>query len=153
VSARTCLRCGQDVENEPGVGLVTVASGDDGGTYDVCPEAPEHDPGHAAAPADKPAPGTIGGTASVKIEIHLDADKRYDVRWASETVYREVRLVIVNAADGTAAEYGAKRTKAGVVAMNAQHRSLHWGELPKAVRDMAREALSLVLERGAVAGS
>jgi hypothetical protein len=34
-----CRRCHRGVEHIPGVGWVDVVSGDDGGTYDICPEA------------------------------------------------------------------------------------------------------------------
>lgn len=35
---KTCKHCGTVVERIPGVGWVDARSGDDGGTYDACPE-------------------------------------------------------------------------------------------------------------------
>lgn len=34
----TCVRCETAIEHEDGIGWVDVRSGDDGGTYDRCPE-------------------------------------------------------------------------------------------------------------------
>ena len=35
----TCAHCGTGIYREPDVGWVDATSGDDGGTYDVCPES------------------------------------------------------------------------------------------------------------------
>lgn len=34
----TCQHCGQEIEPLPLVGWVSTLSGDDGGTYDICPD-------------------------------------------------------------------------------------------------------------------
>jgi len=40
----TCKHCGAEIVREPGVGWVDAQSGDDGGTYDLCPRAIYHEP-------------------------------------------------------------------------------------------------------------
>ena len=35
-----CKHCGASLEREPNVGLVDARSGDEGGTYDFCPDNP-----------------------------------------------------------------------------------------------------------------
>lgn len=44
--SKHCLACGAQIEYEPGVGWVDVNSGDNGGTYDICPanNGNTHDP-------------------------------------------------------------------------------------------------------------
>lgn len=46
--ARThsCTACGATVARERGIGWVDVVSGDDGGTYDICPESDEMEGPH-----------------------------------------------------------------------------------------------------------
>lgn len=48
--ARTCSACGAPLESVDGVGIVDARSGDDGGTYDICParyvEATDTQRGH-----------------------------------------------------------------------------------------------------------
>jgi hypothetical protein len=40
MATHTCKHCGAEIEAMPGVGWVDTLSGDDGGTYDICPAAP-----------------------------------------------------------------------------------------------------------------
>lgn len=49
----TCQHCGSEIEQEGTVGWVDVTSGDDGGTYDICPDSPtrKHQPVEEAAVA------------------------------------------------------------------------------------------------------
>jgi hypothetical protein len=35
---RICQHCGEQIEHLDGVGWVETRSGDEGGTYDICPE-------------------------------------------------------------------------------------------------------------------
>lgn len=46
----TCTACDATVEYYPGTGWVDVVSGDDGGTYDICPENEEMEGRHKVAP-------------------------------------------------------------------------------------------------------
>jgi hypothetical protein len=55
---RTCRYCGADIESMgPDIGWVDTLSGDDGGTYDICPERydAESDTQGAHAPENEPA--------------------------------------------------------------------------------------------------
>lgn len=45
-----CRHCGTEIVQEPRVGWVDAVSGDEGGTYDRCPEGPGR---HEPDPADR----------------------------------------------------------------------------------------------------
>ena len=47
----TCVHCGTDIEVEGDIGWVDATSGDEGGTYDICPDSPtrKHEPEAADA--------------------------------------------------------------------------------------------------------
>jgi hypothetical protein len=54
VNVRVCRTCGAVLEDMGGTtGWVDVVSGDDGGTYDICPTNPELDGPHDPDPASE----------------------------------------------------------------------------------------------------
>lgn len=51
---RVCRHCGEQIEHLDGVGWVETRSGDEGGTYDICPE--RYDEATDTQGAHQPAP-------------------------------------------------------------------------------------------------
>jgi hypothetical protein len=60
----TCAHCGALLNREPGVGLVDTLSGDDGGTYDHCPDSPNGK--HAACVAHATCGHRVRWTGAIR---------------------------------------------------------------------------------------